>query len=109
MMTVRAMARRSLVARGAQGIGGPGGWETGQGLGRGPVSQSCARDLELGTFEPSGLNPRAQTLGLEPRDRTRARVGGVMVRGGRSWLLSRVLSCTVHRLMTYDLWCRGPC
>ena len=27
-----------------------------------------------------------------------------MVRGGRSWLLSRVLSCTVHKLMTYDLW-----
>ena len=26
-----------------------------------------------------------------------------MVRGGRSWLLSRVLSCTVQRLMTYDL------
>ena len=59
-----------------QGIGGPGGWETGRGLGRGPVSRPCARGLELGTLEPSGLNPRAQTLGLEPRDRTRARVGG---------------------------------
>jgi hypothetical protein len=68
------------------------------------VSQSCARDLELGTLEPSGLNPRAQTLGLEPSgSNSRARWGGVMVRGGRSWLLSRVLSCTVHKLMTYDL------
>ena len=64
--TMRATARTNLAARRAQDVGGLGDWETGQGMGRGPVPQSCAWDLELGTLEPSGLNPRAQTLGLEP-------------------------------------------
>ena len=64
--------------------------------------QSRARDLELGTFEPSGLNPRAQTLGLEPSGSNSRARGGVMVRGGRSRLLSRVLSCAVRILMSYD-------
>ena len=82
-----------VVAR-AQQPWGIDGWSGGSN----PRDRTFVRDRTLG-LEPSGSNPRARTHGIEL-----ARAwGGVMVRGGRSWLLSRVLYCTVHRLMTYDL------
>ena len=62
-------------------MGGRGAWLTGRGLGRGPAPGMRARDLELGTLEPSGSNP---PLGIEPsaierpsgRELARARGGG---------------------------------
>ena len=54
----------------AQGDGGLGAWETGQGWGRGPGFQGRAPGPRTLGIKPSGLNPR---------DRTRC--GVVMVRG----------------------------
>ena len=45
----------SLEAHQVQGVGGLGDWEIGRGLGRGPMSQSCA----LGTSNSGPSNPRA--------------------------------------------------
>ena len=82
---------------GGWGAGRPdGGWVGVRCLGR-ALGTSNSGPSNPG-LEPSGSNPRDRTLGIEL-----ARAGGVKVRGGRSRLLSRVLSCTVHRLMTYDL------
>ena len=49
------MVTMSLEVHQVQGVGGLGGWEIGRGLGRGPMSQSCA----LGTSNSGPSNPQA--------------------------------------------------
>ena len=69
------------------------------------ISSTVMRETVGGGAVATNRQPRVSCVDCrELRTvRTRARTRGVMVRCGRSWLLSRVLSCTVHRLMTYDL------